>query len=298
MKKVLLASTAVAAFIAFSGAAQAQDPGRADFGATEGGGGAGSAFTVTTKGAVKFYLKYATGRDGPGVNDGFFTLVSGELEINGAATTDRGIDIDTHIDFGFAGSSNDSTSSIGSSGERVPVGRLAQIDEMSMKFSGGFGSVELGSNDGAEDILKITGASVSAGTGGIDGDHHQVQGGIAGAKAGGGGSAGVGDSADALKATYMSPVFAGVQLGASLAYSTSGPDDYDGGTLGAGIGVKYSGSAGGVDYGVSLVWGDQAIAVDGGSADPAIDGYGGLGVGFSVGGAGVSFATGVTIDAS
>ena len=57
MKKVLLASTAVAAFIAFSGAAQAQDPGRADFGATEGGGGAGSAFTVTTKGADQVLLE-------------------------------------------------------------------------------------------------------------------------------------------------------------------------------------------------------------------------------------------------
>ena len=61
MKKVLMATTAVAAFVAFSGTAQAQDPGMADFGATEGGGGAGSAFTVKTNGAVKFYLKYASG---------------------------------------------------------------------------------------------------------------------------------------------------------------------------------------------------------------------------------------------
>ena len=112
MKKVLLASTAVAAFIAFSGAAQAQDPGRADFGATEGGGGARLCLTVTTKGAVKFYLKYASADkvlNEIGTNDGLFTLVSGELEINGASTTDNGIDIDTHVDFSFAGSDSDDT---------------------------------------------------------------------------------------------------------------------------------------------------------------------------------------------
>ena len=342
MKKVLLASTAVAAFVAFSGAAQAQDPGRADYGATEGGGGAGSAFTVTTKGAVKFYLKYASGDAGlalalaqeaydkaveanqeaedsgllyttkevlaaalaqerliqariGGANDGFFALVSGELEINGAATTDSGIDIDTHVDFAFAGSNSDSTETIGGSNNDVAVGRLAIIDELSLKISGGFGAVELGSNDGAEDIFKITGASVAAGTGGIDGDHHQVDSGTGqGVSAGGGGSAGSGDSSDALKATYLTPVLAGFQAGVSLAYSTEGPNDANGGVLGAGVGAKYSGSGSGLDYAVSLVWGDTALAIDGGK--PADDGYGGLGIGLSLGGAGASFTTGITID--
>lgn len=313
MKKVLLASTAVAAFVAFSGAAQAQDPGRADYGATEGGGGAGSAFTVTTKGAVKFYLKYASSSLPTPANDGFFTLVSGELEINGAATTDSGIDVGTHVDFAFAGTDSDDTQTIGGSDNSVAVGRIAIIDELSLKISGGFGSVELGSNDGAEDIFKIYGGTVAAGTGGIDGDHHGVSGGGllgvgSGLKvygsgvlgAGGGGTAGSGDSSDALKATYLTPVIAGFQAGISISHSTNGPDDTDGGVLGAGVGAKYSGSGSGLDYAVSLVWGDTALTTGigdtGVNPDPAIDGYGGLGIGLSLGGAGVSFATGITID--
>ena len=127
-----------------------------------------------------------------GANDGLFTLVSAELEINGAATTDSGIDIDTHIDLDFSGVPTDSaeTVTLGGSSNTINVGDIVRVDELSMKISGGFGSVELGANDGAEDIFKITGASVAAGTGGIDGDHHQVNGGIQGASAGGGGSAG------------------------------------------------------------------------------------------------------------
>lgn len=301
MKKVLLASTAVAAFVAFSGAAQAQDPGRADFGATEGGGGAGSAFTVTTKGAVKFYLKYASSGL-PDAADGFFTLVSAELEFNGAATTDNGIDIDTHVDLDFSGVSTDSaeTVTLGGSSDTINVGNIVRVQELSLKISGGFGSVELGTNDGAEDTFKITGASVSAGTGGVDGDHHQIEGGVGGASAGGGGSAGVGDSGDALKATYLSPVFAGVQAGISIAHTTQGPKDTDGGVLGAAVGAKYGGSGSGLDYAVSLVWGDKALTTGHGGAqgnpDPAIDGYGGLGIGLSLGGAGASFATGVTLN--
>ena len=304
MKKVLLATTAVAAFVAFSGTAQAQDPGRPDFGATEGGGGAGSAFTVKTSGAVKFYLKYATtGLEGDNVtNDGLFTLITSELEINGAATTDNGTDIATHVDFDFSGVSTDSaeTVTIGGGEDSINVGNIVRIQELSVKIGGGWGSVELGTNDGAEDTFKIYGASVAAGTGGFDGDHHAVTGGVS--YAGTGGQAGSGDSGDALKATYLSPVFAGVQLGASLAYSTEGPNDTNGGDLGVGVGAKYSGSGGGLDYAISVVWGDTTILVGGDKqrdeADKEAndDGFGGLGVGFKLGGAGASFATGVTID--
>ena len=60
-----------------------------------------------------------------------------------------------------------------------------------MKIGGNWGSVQMGRDDGAEDTFKIYGASVAAGTGGIDGDHHTVIGGVN--YAGTGGQAGVGD---------------------------------------------------------------------------------------------------------
>ena len=327
MKKVLLASTAVAAFVALSGAAQAQDPGRADFGATEGGGNAGSAFTVTTSGAVKFYLKYASGSAdreivtaaaraeeatptpeeiaaeeaavvanvGAVKNTGVFTLVSAELEINGAATTDSGIDISTHIDLDFSGVSVDDaqTVTIGGQEDDINVGDIVRVDELSLKIAGNFGSVEFGANDGAEDTFKIYGGTVAAATGGIDGDHHSVDDGVGSGDLGG--TAGSGDSSDALKATYLSPVFAGVQGGVSLVYSTDGPGDANGGTLGVGVGAQYGRSDAGIDYAFSLVWGDAAIAADN-QADGDEYGHGGFGLGFKIAGAGASFATGVTIE--
>lgn len=328
MKKVLLASTAVAAFVALSGAAQAQDPGRADFGATEGGGNAGSAFTVTTSGAVKFYLKYASGSadrdllvaaapatDGDPTaeellaeaavaaanasavkNTGFFTLVSAELEINGAATTDSGIDISTHVDLDFSGVRVDSarTVTIGGQEDDINVGDIVRVDELSLKIAGNFGSVELGANDGAEDTFKIYGATVAAATGGIDGDHHSVANGVGSGDLGG--TAGSGDSSDDLKVTYLSPVIAGLQGGVSISYATNeGPADTNGGVLGVGVGAQYGRSDAGVDYAFSLVWGDTAITADTSAAEDA-NGYGGLGVGFKIAGAGASFATGVTIE--
>ena len=105
---------------------------------------------------------------------------------------------------------------------------------------------------------------------------------------------GGGDSADALKATYLSPVFVGIQVGASIAYITQGPNDTNGGVLGAGIGAKYSGSGGGIDYAVSLVWGDTALTSGENTPDDEV--YGGLGIGLSLGGEGASFSTGVTIN--
>ena len=262
MKKVLLASTAVAAFVAFSGTARAQDPGMADFGATEGGGGAGSAFTVKTNGAVKFYLKYASGDESLNSNSGLFTLVSSELEINSAATTDNGTDISTHIDFDFSGVPTDSaeTVSIGGGEDTISIGDIVRVDELSLKIGGGWGSVELGANDGAEDIFKLYGGTIAAGTGGVDGDQHTVKGGVN--YAGTGGNAGSGDSSDALKATYLSPKVSGFQAGVSVVYATDGPNDINGGTMGVGVGAKYAGSAGGFDYAVSVVWGDTAILGD------------------------------------
>ena len=46
----------------------------------------------------------------------------------------------------------------------------ATVDEVTLFFSGDFGRIELGKEDGAEDVMGIGGEDAQAGTGGIDGD--------------------------------------------------------------------------------------------------------------------------------
>ena len=194
-----------------------------------------------------------------------FTLINAELEINSAATTDNGTDISTHIDFNFSGNAADDssvsgTANIGGQEQQINLSNFAVIDELSMKIAGGWGSVEMGGNDGAEDSFKIYGGSIAAGTGGDRWRSSCCQ--RRCCYGGTGGNAGSGDSGDALKVTYLSPKVAGFQTGISLNYVTESADDINGGTFGVGIGAKYAGSAGGLDYAVSLVWGDKAITGD------------------------------------
>jgi hypothetical protein len=89
-------------------------------------------------------------------------------------------------------------------------------DEVGLYFSGGFGRVELGNDDGAEDVMYVGGEDAQAGTGGIDGDTRNLTG------------PGFRNSGDSTKATYFTPRLAGFQLGASFTPDT--------GNQGAGLG--------------------------------------------------------------
>ena len=44
------------------------------------------------------------------------------------------------------------------------------VDEVNLFFADGFGRVELGRQDGADDVMFVGGADAQSGTGGIDGD--------------------------------------------------------------------------------------------------------------------------------
>jgi len=78
------------------------------------------------------------------------------------------------------------------------------IDEAGLFFSGGFGRIELGKDDGANNVMGIGAADAQAGTGGIDGDSpNLIQ------------FESLTDG-DSNKVTYFTPRIAGIQLGASF----------------------------------------------------------------------------------
>ena len=87
----------------------------------------------------------------------------------------------------------------------------AFVDEVGLYFSGSFGRIELGKEDGAEDVMGIGGEDAQAGTGGIDGDTANLT------------TFEVTDTGDSTKVSYFTPRIAGFQLGASFT-----PDDGDG----------------------------------------------------------------------
>ena len=75
-------------------------------------------------------------------------------------------------------------------------------------FSGGFGEVRFGQDSGAEDDMYIGGGDYQAGTGGIDGDAANLVG------------VSLTGSDDALKGSYYTPRFQGVQFGLSFTPDT------------------------------------------------------------------------------
>lgn len=153
-------------------------------------------------------------------------------------------------------------------------------DEEWVFVKGGWGELRLGDNDGPTDDMKVTAASIAAGTGGIDGWAEVSLVGFY-----------LDNSADATKVIYLSPVVGGFQLGVSY---TPDSDHVAGGTfpntaggLGNWIeaGATFTGSFGGVD----LKLGAGFSTAD--DQDGAIgDDYTGYGFGAQVGFAGVKVA--------
>jgi outer membrane protein OmpU len=120
-------------------------------------------------------------------------------------------------------------------------------DEAILFFSGGFGRVELGREDGAADVMMLDAASVAAGTGGIDGD---LPINLTGAQ--------IVDSSDAAKVTYFTPRIAGFQAGVS--YIPDGDDDSEDSAADDNdaenwfeAGVNYVAELGGLDVGLAAV---------------------------------------------
>jgi outer membrane protein OmpU len=246
--KLLLGSTAlVSAGLLMSGAAQAQE--------TRVGG-----IEVQLGGYTEFGVQAAnedTNVNGESDrNYNFF--MDNEVFINAYGETDRGIQYGSEIEI-EAGSGRGNVEDV-------------TLDEATLFFDGGFGRVELGREDGAEDVMSVGGEDAQAGTGGIDGDTTNLT------------TFEIQDSDDGAKASYFTPRLAGFQLGASWT-----PDDGDGLTdddvgdqeNNIGAGVNWTGALGALDLtvaGAGIMGESEVDGVDDNESWEvgALAGFGGL----------------------
>jgi outer membrane protein OmpU len=223
-QRLLLGTTALAgAGMLLSSAAMAQDGGLEVVlsGYTEFGAAAASGDTL--------------GNQSKNQNYNFF--MDSELQVRVNGLTDGGVRYGAKIEVGVDGPGN------------------ATVDEVGLFFSGNFGRVELGRDDGAEDGMFVGAEDAQAGTGGIDGDTANLN------------NVQFRDTADAVKATYFTPRIAGFQAGFS--WTPDGDDNQNGngstalqGGDGrkniAGGGINWVGVLGPVDLTLSAVgiWAD------------------------------------------
>ncbi len=221
MKKVLLATTfLVGASMYMTAAAQAADP---------------LELKITGYGKFEtwFVDQDANAASSRGIH---MELDDAELHFNVSGTADNGLTyalkIEQDIDASMA------------------------TDEIRLRFSGAFGIIDLGSEDGASDLMTYGGENLLTGQGGWDGGPGSVLENL-------GLSTGpdlVGDTSDANKITYYTPRFAGVQVGASYT-PDSGSDNSD--TISNGdasqaanvfeAGINYTGDFSGVGVKLGLV---------------------------------------------
>jgi outer membrane protein OmpU len=101
--------------------------------------------------------------EGPGTGDqGYTGFMDTELHIQAQATTESGIIYGSYVAIDlFQPEDQDSQSNV-------------HTDEANLFFSGGFGRVELGRQDGAEDVMFVGAEDAQSGTGGIDGDNKNL----------------------------------------------------------------------------------------------------------------------------
>ena len=87
---------------------------------------------------------------------GTFGVDESELQLNVSGTADNG------LNYGFKIEINANTSD----------GTVA--DEVRLQLSGGWGTLQMGDEDGAEDIMNYGGENLMGATGGFDGDQDDV----------------------------------------------------------------------------------------------------------------------------
>ena len=220
--RLLLGSTAlVSAGILFANA----NPAQADI-------------EVVLSGYTEFGAEGATDETlQPDSDRGYTFYMDNELFITATGTSDTGLTYGSNAELELG------------SGEDVGGSPNAFMDEINLFFSGGFGRIELGRQDGAGDVMFVGGEDAQAGTGGIDGDTNNLASAI-----------NVQNTGDAAKATYFTPRVGGFQLGASYTPDTGddGGDDTDTGPGGDSVNVidvggNWVGAFGGVDLTLSAV---------------------------------------------
>jgi outer membrane protein OmpU len=219
-------------------------------------------------------------------NGGLEVSLGGYTEFLVEGATDETLDSDSDRGYFFNQDTEIHVRAEGTSDGGVTYGSLVEIeagnipmvaDEMNLYFSGAFGRIELGRQDGVVDTMVLDATIIAAGTGGVDGDTDNLL------------TAGnIADVGDATKITYYTPRVGGFQLGASFT-----PDSGDGvdapltGDANAGDletvlqgGANWEGEFGGLETGLfgigtwadEEVTGDEVIAWAGGG----LIGFGGL----------------------
>jgi outer membrane protein OmpU len=134
---------------------------------------------------------------------GYSPFMDNELIITATGVTDTGITYGSQIEI-----------EVGTGIEQAGLrDRNVFLDEATLFFSGAFGRLELGRDDGVEDVMFVGGRSAQAGTGGIDGDNPGTLAPFTTLFTG-----------DVAKINYFTPRVAGFQLGATFA-----PDSTDAG---------------------------------------------------------------------
>jgi outer membrane protein OmpU len=177
--RLLLGSTAlVGAGMLFTNAASAQE----------------AELEVVLGGFTEFGINAATDDtlDNDNHNQNYAFYMDNEIILRANGVTDGGIRYGSKVEV-----------EVGSDLDTGP--NAVSLDEASLFFSGGFGRVELGREDGAEDLMLVDQNDAQAGTGGLDGDTQNL------------GRVDFLDMSDDIKATYFTPRIAGFQLGASFA---------------------------------------------------------------------------------
>ncbi len=185
-QRLLLGTTAlVGASMMFTSAAMAQDGGLEVVlgGFTEFGGAAASNDTLGNQSKNQNYNFY----------------MDSEIHVRVNGLTDGGIRYGSKVELEVGANNGDSN---------------ASIDEVGLFFSGNFGRVELGRDDGAEDLMHVGAEDAQAGTGGIDGDTANLN------------NVTFQDTGDSVKATYFTPRIAGFQAGFS--WTPDGDDNSNG----------------------------------------------------------------------
>jgi hypothetical protein len=189
-----------------------------------------------------------------------------EVHIQATGVTDGGFTYGSYAEIELSSGDDPGTQANGGN---------AFVDEVNLFFSGGFGRIELGRQDGAEDLMLVGGEDAQSGTGGVDGDTANLcSGGCIDLNLG-----------DVTKATYFTPRVGGFQVGASYVPDTGD----DGGRDGAGFdtghynvvggGANWVGAFGGVDLTLSAVgvYGDAEDDDNDERLDYAVGGLLGLG---------------------
>ena len=179
----------------------------------------------------------------------YFGVDEAELQLNVSGTADNG------LNYGFKIEINANTTD----------GAVA--DEVRLQLSGSWGTLQMGDEDGAEDIMNYGGEDLMGATGGFDGDFDDVLirerdfviSGIPTDTVGAAPSYPtiVGDTGDSTKISYFSPRFSGFQVGASLTPTPNDGDQFKSDGLWEnhiGLGANYDNSFGDLRIRASAVY--------------------------------------------